>query len=145
MSNVDFDILTRFALRVNQENRKLYEWNRQIYGALLWLQEYCTIRVDVGRGVGKTEFIVVNLTDKDVVLVFNQNMKKLIQNRISSGRDMKNVINVQTFSPYNMNMNAPEYIFVDEPSLVFNNIRYEDIMRFFVDEKKYQTVVMLGR
>jgi hypothetical protein len=145
MSNVDFDMLTRFAIKVNQSNRERAERNHDLCSPLIWLQEYCTVKVDVGRGVGKTDFIVGNLTDKDVVLVFNRNMKNIIQNRLNDGKEMRNVIDVKTFSPYNMGLKSPEYIFIDEPSLVFNNVRYEDIMRFFVDEKKYQTVVALGR
>jgi hypothetical protein len=145
MSNVDFDTLTRFAIKVNQGNRERAERNRSLCSPLMWLQEYCTVRVDVGRGVGKTDSIARYLTDKDVVLVFNRNMKNIIQNRLNNGKEMRNVIDVKTFSPYNMGLSSPEYIFVDEPSLVFNSVRYEDIMRFFVDDKKYQTVVMLGR
>jgi hypothetical protein len=145
MSNVDFDTLIRFAIKVNQENRNRYERNRSLCSPLMWLQEYCTVRVDVGRGVGKTDSIARYLTEKDVMLVFNHNMKNIIQNRLNDGKEMRNVIDVKTFSPYNMELKSPEYIFIDEPSLVFNNVRYEDIMRFFVDEKKYQTVVDLGR
>ena len=145
MSNVDFDILTRFAIKTNQANRGRYEKNIFNCSPLLWLMEYCTVRIDVGRGVGKTEFIVGNLTDKDIVLVFNRNMKSIIQNRMNDGKEMRNVVNIQTFTPYNMRPLSPEYIFVDEPSLVFNCVKQEDIMRFFVDANKYQTVVMLGR
>jgi len=68
MSN--FDRLMSVAIDLNKANRN--EQLRQLMPAPRYAYEYCTVQLDVGRGVGKSEYINFHADDNDLILVHHR-------------------------------------------------------------------------
>jgi hypothetical protein len=140
----DFEILVTLAIKANKENRKMAPWGKEYNSASQWLEDFCTIHIDTGRGVGKTQYIVNNLTDKDIVFVFSKNMKKMMEERL--GCKKKNIFIVDDFINHRVSItDIPENIYIDEPFLCLRDVNLNEILRYFANPSIKQTIIMLGK
>lgn len=65
MSNIDRVVNAALDLNMSIRNDHM----RQMLGAAAYASTYCTVRIDCGRQTGKTDYIVNNATDQDLVIV----------------------------------------------------------------------------
>ena len=126
----------RILIALNKKNRKRF--NKNLYSVGDYALEYCTIKCDIGRQTGKSEYIKRHADALSVVVVMNARVKQnfLIKNRKFSLRSPSDLLN-------NPHQKEYETIYIDEPSFVFKNISISKLYHLL--SKSYnQTYIWLG-
>ena len=126
------------AVEANKKNRELYKHTKEVYHKSDWLQNFCTIHIDIGRGSGKTEYIKNNLTEKDVVLCNSVNAKREI---LGDNKNMKIFYEESDLIGISLNV---ENIYIDEPDLVFEYFNKEKVYDIFSMCEGEPTFILLG-
>lgn len=133
-----YDYAIRLLISINRENRVKYNDAKIMYPLYRYVREFCTISVDVGRGVGKTEFIQNHASYQDLVIVFSKTEKERLAKKIPAiVLTPDEIVSLRPSRIF-------ETIYIDEPDLVF---RYQDkdtILKNIIFSEN-QTIIMLGK
>ena len=128
-----YDVI-KILILLNKKRRVLIDKNLFSFSA--YAQEYCTVKCDIGRQIGKSTYIKTYADHKSLVVVWSKRMKQNFSNRNFDVVCSHDLVAGKKF---------PEYktIYVDEPRFVFNNI---SISKFYdLLSKSYnQTYIWLG-
>ena len=62
-----FHDLVEELIQLNHEHRKMY-FNRT-YPLITFFKEFCIVKIDCGRQIGKTEYIRSHATNEDLIIV----------------------------------------------------------------------------
>lgn len=102
-------------------------------------REFCTIRCNVGRRVGKSSYIERRAGINDLVIVPNQNLKKSGLATIITASEVKRI--PKTYR----GRIRPKYvnIYVDEPRMCADYLSIEEMYDILVCSK-LQTFILLG-
>lgn len=137
-----YNDLIESLIETNKQFRKhLQDESKYSVSPLFYALEFCTIAVDIGRGVGKTTFIKNHAKRGDLVVTYNFNTK-----RIHYGMHTEYDV-IAPFELEKMKGKRYKNIYIDEPALVFEG-DYEkklDFYRFIIYDYDEQTFVLLGR
>lgn len=117
---------------INREMRKeraATGWDVDIE---VWVQEFCVVSCDVGRGSGKSEYIRRRAKEGDLVVTFGEREFRDVPFQVLTG--------VQVYRVDGQRFNT---IFVDEPGLVFREITRETLFGLLTHDRE-QTFIMLG-
>lgn len=138
-----FEVLDKMII-LNKKNRELKkEWSKEYFGRdgfTSYLKEFCTVIFDIGRQVGKTEYIRKTAKENDAIIVLKGQMKyqyRGFDNLFSYSEIMVNHNN--SFSEF-------ENIYVDEFSSIQNHKNeflpylYHTLGRYNIN----QTFILLG-
>lgn len=111
----------------------------------LWLRDFCTVIVDIGRQTGKTEYICRRATKDDLVITYSM----VSANKFPDGRIFE-VVSAES-ADFRKTLLANKYkrIFIDEAGLVFRLMSFNDILRHYSDKKlvvdlENTTFILLG-
>lgn len=112
---------------------------RQQFGSMAFAAQFCTVTCDIGRGVGKTEYIKSHANEGCLVVVPNDDMAKALYGRntpftVCSARQLQGVAAEKRFHT----------IFVDDPAYVFLAIDRTKFYSWLVVDGMEQTFVLLG-
>lgn len=108
--------------------------------------EFCTVHIDIGRRIGKTEYIKKNLTDGVIVIVSSNEIRKSLLKETGGGNGAV-IINGNTSEPVLINdllIRNPNFIFIDEPSLISDKnigVIYHTLVR----KDLTQLFILLGK
>ena len=130
-----FDDAIKILILLNKKNRN--RTNNLIYSFSDYAQEYCTVKCDVGRQIGKSTYIKTHADALSVVVVMNDRMKQnfFISNRKFDLRTPSDLLN----NP----QKEYETIYIDEPRFVFRSISVSTFYDLL--SKSYnQTYIWLG-
>lgn len=136
-------------IEANQEIRNQFPEIRKEIEYAYYLKEFCTLKLDVGRRTGKTQYIIDNGNAASCVVVRNQDWAGTLYNA-RAGTTTDSGLMVITF---NQLITSPKgkyitynTIYVDEPYMTLPNSKdrykfYERIANPTLD----QTIIMLGQ
>lgn len=97
-------------------------------------REHCTIRSNIGRRTGKSEYIRTRAKRGDLIIVSNTRIKKLLFSKMRGTVAVANEVNALRYF---------KTIFIDEPSLVFNSLPQTRMFKMLAHDSN-QTFIMLG-
>lgn len=138
-----------YDLAIDANIRRREKLDKDVLNGLYnphFLREYCTVHVNLGRRSGKTQYIIENCTDKDIVIASN----------ISITREIGTMLQHKFISPYRCHniekLKSNDFIFsglsvdtiwVDEPEQCFKHVSYEDFL-FVAAQLKAKNIFMFG-
>ena len=128
-------------IEFNLNHREKYQGHKLCCSPVAYAMEFCTIRCDVGRQVGKTKYIKDRAGDGDLVIVANENMKHLFMNDMC-GHPM--VMTPRDIHHGPSNDIRFSRIFIDEPRMVFKHISQDELYTILCHGGE-QTFILLGR
>ena len=146
----NFDKAVKMLIKQNKENRK--NFSSQIYSfnfPSMFLSELCTVRINIGRATGKTQFIKDNATREDLIIAYSESTyKDYIRNK--SHIIFTKGSNINKFIDLIRGLRIKN-IYIDEPELVCSalSITLEELYNIvwdrhlFVDE--LPTFILLGK
>lgn len=106
--------------------------------------QYCTVRFNVFRGIGKSQYIVDNATEKDLIVVKDESMVKLFKSRIDGKKvDILSAVKIKAMGLRGC-PKSYEKIYVDEPIMCFDSRSMFEFYGKFVDGGIHQTFILLG-
>ena len=146
--NKAFDKAIKELIKANQQLRmtSLAIGTKDKISKLEYIRNFCIVKADAGRGIGKTRFIREHANSHSLVITplrcrqaYSDNSWIVVSSRAS----------FDNFKLFLRGRSSLNYIYVDEPSLIFHDWKI-DLYDFLnclaqssVDFKK-ATVVMLG-
>lgn len=135
------DGLIELNKRMRIKNVNLYN----IIGLKYYLKEYCTVKIDVGRQSGKSEYIAKNSTNNDLIITFNINMKKIFTDIKHVNIPDKNIISIQSLYNKKEEYGGRTYnnIWMDEASFISKNNNI-DFLYDVLGKNENQTFIFLG-
>lgn len=120
---------------LNKSNREYSKRQREHLSPLTYLLEFCTVRLDIGRNVGKTSYIFLRANPEKDLIFSNERQFKSNRHIISPRTGVVHYYNC-----------IPEIIYVDEPHLCFSSDdEFRQYMRYLASSHTEQTLVILGR
>jgi len=139
---IDFQQVLKMLIALNKEHRETFKEYQSFYPPAEFVMEFGTISLDIGRGVGKLEFIKDNAKPSDLVLVHSLEELRHWEHYHHMVKTMcLKIMNVKYITSYGQRFNT---IWVDEPKLVFKSVSRYDVMKRLIRDYG-QTVVLLGR
>lgn len=129
-------------LKLNKSNRLKYKTETCNIDPIYYALEFCTVKCDIGRRVGKTKYIQQNAKKGDLVVVANERIKTLYK-RVKFEFDVLTI-------DYIIKSRSREFqfknIYIDEPIMVFRNRQsLDEFYIIMVQPKIEQTFIFLGR
>lgn len=101
-----------------------------------WALEFCTVRCDIGRRTGKSEYIKARAKDGDLIIVQNFKTKLHLFSKVPCDVETPKTLRGNKLKRFGT-------VFVDEPSLVFRVMSPNDLFTLLAHDSE-QTFVMLG-
>ena len=134
-----FENIVNLAREYNYSNRSVEA--ESCSDVVRYYSMYCTVHVNVGRGSGKTKYIVDNAEKNDVIFTFSQNSKKTF----SELSKTKNIF-CDVRECVGLDLEDIDFVYVDEPKICLEKYFYNifDIYRLFRSTKKEITFILLG-
>ena len=145
--NNNFDEIVAGLINISESKRINNANLKKMMGARAYTLDFCTVRVDAGRGVGKTTYIKNHAGAADLVIVPS---KRLLYHQFG-GRNDFDIVSGDQFDFRRIIGKYYRRIYIDEPSLVVESAtdwvigRVEDIIEMLIDPLNEQTFVLLGR
>ena len=144
--DMSFESLLLGLIEINKKQREIFKSNKLNYSAIDYAKEFCTIRLDIGRGVGKTNFINKHAKKGDLIVTYNS---KSVFHREHCESDFEyDVISLYGNNDMCHKLSKKNYtnIFVEEPSIISSSYPdfIKDLYNFLVDPNIEQTFIILG-
>lgn len=135
-----YDCLLEQLIELNKEYRKEHDADKAYYDCLQFVLKFGTIRLDIGRCVGKSKFIGTHATESDLIIVPN-----IIHKRNYIGREIPTKAKIFSVNDiYEFTDDEFDTIYIDEPEMVFENNDMYNILKPYVNNYD-QTIIMLGK
>lgn len=134
----EFCSLADNLIELNRKRRKSFDCNIPIYH---YTREYCTVKIDIGRISGKTEYILRNIDKNDLLIVRNYSVKLFLKNQ----ERLKNVriITVNELNSTFIYSNKFNNIWVDDASYIYEK-SFFGFLYMKLSHSKDQTFILLG-
>lgn len=131
-------------IELNKENRSLHSMSKNQISSVSWLYEFCRVSVDIGRGIGKTHYILSKATKDDLIVVGNTHSLEQYKKQLAKATIIIPTRNTMAFIG---NKHNPFYsVYVDEPLMVFSdNTHIYDFLNWICDPAIEQTIIELGK
>lgn len=139
----EFNKLVDSSIAINKMVREVYvEQSRSIRNQPAWYaQQFCTVDINIGRGVGKTQYIIDHAGHDDLVLVGQDRFKARFKEKnsdvtILSCHEVQNAI---------AHLTRFKNFWIDEPRMVFP--KRQDLEEFYfrsASSEHEQTYIFLG-
>lgn len=146
MNNYEaFSLILDCVIELNKKLRSDRDGLRENLGLHTYMSEHCTIRFNVGRQVGKTEYIKRNCGPEDLIIILKNAYKRMFlecpvdRRDIVSIRQYLNNITYYKIKPYK-NIWIDEFTFVNDVINGDLRLLYDVLGRNEVE----QTFVFLG-
>jgi len=138
----EFELMVLKAIMVSKMRRVLHEGYRKGMSPQQWAHQFCTVKIDIGRGTGKTKFITKHADQRSLVIVHSNLMSEIIK-RENTRPDIFGgyVLEMQT-SRVLSRLSAYDTVYVDETSKCFRNINI--LYDVLATDGKDRTFILLG-
>lgn len=145
-----FTVALEELIKLNWINRQRFKEYRKMHSCSQWSEEFCTVKIDNGRQVGKSTFVKNHYRLGDVVIVPNTSIA-----REYNRENIRNVFTVnQVEALYHTNQYGikngycdrsinPSHIWIDDANLKPSDVimMYETFSRYGME----QTFIFLGK
>jgi len=131
----DFADLVDKAIALNKANRKCGP-SSAMFSPIAYAKQMCTVKLDIGRAVGKSTYIADHATAKDIIIVPTLRHKSMMYLYYKD----KNVVAYTEILGYRTSKPPYVNIYVDEIA----GIDLDFIYNTFVDSTIAQTFIILG-
>lgn len=139
---MSFEHLVLAAVAENKENRRRFGDRYAGVNSTAYAMDFCTVRLDLGRGTGKTKYILNNVKPWDLVVVPTHQMR---QHMLRPGVNAQLV----TIGEYindthwrGQKLHTPRVIYIDDASRISR--RELDELYMVVPKHPDQTFILLG-
>ena len=105
-----------------------------------YAMEFCTVRCDIGRRTGKTEYVKHRADEYSLVIVHREQCTKGYPDNVI----VKNINELVGHNGVFFGKIKPRTIYIEEPQMVFRTIPQHELYYRLVDEHYDQTFVLLG-
>ncbi len=136
-----YEHLLEWLIELNKENRSKFEREALSIPLLDFVMEFGTVKLDIGRAVGKTQFIKNHATSNDLILTFGQ--KQAFEFAKETRASVFSDFNV-LFEKLRGSTKSFETIYIDEPHLTFRNESMNLVLLKLINNIN-QTIVILGK
>ncbi len=115
-----------------------------------YASEFCTIAVDVGRRIGKTQYIKDHANAESLIVVANQAQRDDLDRAFSKNNVHPTIVTASMLDHNEFrsrkNYNSFAKIYVDEPKLVYRYIHHDDLYLACTHKQQpySQTFILLG-
>ncbi len=131
-------------VKLNKERRRTVPNDMEkVIGEESYAREYCTIRFDIGRQCGKSEWIKRRATKDDLVIILKAAYKGFFRDCKADVKSMHEV----SRDRHTLIRGTMKYktVYIDEPMFTCKKISFEEILPFLINERlKEQTFILLG-
>lgn len=134
-----FEILDRL-IEINKLRREEIHVNiKNIIGSQHYIDEYCTIKCDIGRQTGKSEY-VRRRGNKNTLVIVTKSAYKVHY------KDFEGMVlsPIEIMNGGLRGMERFETIFIEEPSFTLKKVSKDQLYKEIVDITKEQTFIWLG-
>jgi hypothetical protein len=135
-----FNILDNIV-KLNKINRKSKKWIKNEIGLYSYFREYCTIKLDIGRQIGKTQWIKRRYKKEDIIVVSKEELKKKY---IYDGFNRKNIVTAYKIKHGSCRGKKCNDIYVDDCSYMINKIINLNDLYIELGNNIDQTFILLG-
>ena len=136
----EFHKTIKTLIELNRKHRMYYPTDRNILPFSHYAKEYATVRCDIGRITGKTEFIKLNARFHDLILVGKERYKRGYRGTSAEVMTIDELIRNREGRRYNFNI-----IYIDEPMMVFVNKSFYEYEMYEILANSYEhTFIFLG-
>ena len=133
----DFHAAVDHLIALNERRREPFRESLSSMGLVRWLREFGTVHVDIGRRAGKTTYISKRVAAVDVIVIPHATFA-----RSYAASPGWRLTPDSLWGPGVIDLH-PRKIYVDEPTLVFQNISPFEMYRLLAWDPD-QTFVLLG-
>lgn len=142
MAMFHFHTVVEQVIAFNKKVQKDHNDERQKYEPATFLRLFCTVRLDVGRQVGKTHFIANSATGENACVVRGYREKSWMLERKNHSAEL-NMYTMEEFQKGKCAGKSHKTLFVDEPALVFADVS-ETAFFEAAAAAELETIVFLG-
>ena len=140
---MNFNGICENAIALNKRMREAHPELKQMVSAIAYLNDFCTVAIDLGRGVGKTKFIMDHATADDLIVCSNRAAQMEIRHYVQGATVLAADDDLRMLKG-----NRREFVdlYIDDPHLCFEWEKYEArLLQMFCRADAFQTVIKLGR
>ena len=136
----DFVKLVDDAVELNKRLRDVLPNEiHDVINTLSFLHRFGTVRIDIGRAVGKTKYCIEHLDKDDVLVVPTEQAKRLVEKFVPSHAVCLSALEIV---PKSKALSTPNRVYVDEPS-EFSLEGFRSVYRA-LGRSTSQTFILLG-
>ncbi len=139
----DFHTILDQLIALNLERRKLLINEKKF--DFEYVSQYCTVKCDIGRASGKTEYIKSRATINDAIIIARPGggyTPKM--DTVSFIATLFVARDINTYNIHLINNRSYNKIYIDEPNNVFKYINIYEIYKYFTKKDIEQTFIFLG-
>jgi len=144
---ISFFNLMNKLIQFNKINRKnITKQYINSVGMVNYLKEYCTVKVDIGRQIGKSTYISNNFKDNDLIITINMSMSKdFVRNFYTFYKYERNIVSYRTLLNKKdlYKLKTYDTIWVDEYSII-NRQTDMSFIYDYLGKNENQTFIFLG-
>lgn len=135
-----FDMVDEMV-RINKRRRSVLPKHvPQSISPVQFAVEFCTIKCDVGRRTGKTEYVKQRADQYSLVIVHNKQLTKGYPANII----VKSIGELTGQNSVRFGRIKPRTIYIEEPEMVFRTMPQHELYYRIMDGNYDQTFVLLG-
>lgn len=130
-------------IRINKDIRKGRADIKEELPIEQWAENFCTVHCNIGRMVGKSEYIKSRAKSGDLVVVYNKDIREFIVSPNGIDCDVVTAAFLDNNKDSYLRAKIYKNIFVDEPELVFSKIKKKKFYKKLASNLN-QTFIFLG-
>lgn len=138
-----FEEIVTSAIQLNIKNREIEGTiKKESLSLMNYINDYCSIKINIGRATGKTEYICKHAKANDLVITHGKQGKRYMMEK---GCEANIIFLNEHVSEY-VGIPCPDYIYVDEPHLSIDGWEkeFKILLDMVISNDKNQTIVYLG-
>lgn len=129
-------------ISLNKMNRNINCY--KAFGLMSFLVKYCTVKIDIGRQSGKTEYIFKHAKENDLIILYNLQFKRSCLERYNNIKcDISTIRQINNNRENNRELKLYDTIWVDEYSFIKRKNDVDFIYNYFGKDIN-QTFVFMG-
>lgn len=142
---IDFHALISDLIQLNKTNRNLARLD--MMHPFEYAKEFCTVKIDIGRQTGKTEYIRLNADEDDLIIAYSHRYKKDLMSNFKT-KDSNKIYNIKAWEDLKYLERRYRNFYIDESTIfkidVYDN--WPEMYRRLVDQDNVfnQTFIFLG-
>lgn len=145
---ITYDAIMRQLLEFNLQMRARLAGERFGMTPPVYASDMCSISAGVGRQTGKSNWILWNATEDDIIVVYDQQIRELFLRRTPRNLRQRIFTAREVLIAYSNDDHAPPFdrCFIDDVDPVFQRVKRKHLYKWAVreDDKTEHTFFLMG-